>query len=447
MIQNSEVKYLDRYIGLNPTTIDIDDLGKGLDILVVIPAYKETFEDIDETIRSLVAAQQNYRGRAAVLLLLNYKDSDHTSIKLDAHNARKSLESTVYGILCLFATRELTGKKAGVGMARKILMDAALHYFYREDRDGIIVNLDADTSVSSAYFDAIDGFFASHDALDAASIHFEHRIPEPDDPQYAAIIQYELHLRYFVNMQRWMALPYAYQTVGSAMACRAYAYAKMGGMPQRQAGEDFYFIHKFTDTQKLGEIRTACVYPSPRPSDRVPFGTGKAVADMLKDSKADLKSYNPKSFMIIDRWIDFVLSGYPNGALMSGLPDEENGFKIMAGYLRHIKAEDMLREIRAHTASTAMFRKRFFQWFDAFQLMKCLHYLRDNGLADKPLDYCLEDLFRRLDLHLPKGQLQILLSLRSFDRSIDYQSQWSDGFISRESRISASFSTHQDSRE
>jgi hypothetical protein len=37
---------------------------------------------------------------------------------------------------------------------------------------------------------------------------------------------------------------YAYHTVGSAMAVKAYQYVKVGGMNRRQAGEDFYFIQK-----------------------------------------------------------------------------------------------------------------------------------------------------------------------------------------------------------
>lgn len=46
-------------------------------------------------------------------------------------------------------------------------------------------------------------------------------------------------------------------------------------MNQRKAGEDFYFLHKFSILDQLGEINVEIVLPLARSSDRVPFGTGK----------------------------------------------------------------------------------------------------------------------------------------------------------------------------
>ena len=37
-----------------------------------------------------------------------------------------------------------------------------------------------------------------------------------------------------------------------------------------------------------------------------------------------------------------------------------------------------MKEIRANTASEPAFRKRFFRWFDGFQVMKFLHHARDH---------------------------------------------------------------------
>ena len=60
---------------------------------------------------------------------------------------------------------------------------------------------------------------------------------------------------------------------------------RQGGMNKRQAGEDFYFLHKIIPLGHFGEINTTRVIPSPRPSDRVPFGTGRAVRDYLATHK------------------------------------------------------------------------------------------------------------------------------------------------------------------
>ena len=77
-------------------------------------------------------------------------------------------------------------------------------------------------------------------------------------------------------------LPYSYHTIGSAFAVTAKAYARQGGMNRRKAGEDFYFINKLIKGENFGEITNTTVFPSPRTSNRVPFGTGKAIVDALK---------------------------------------------------------------------------------------------------------------------------------------------------------------------
>ena len=80
-------------------------------------------------------------------------------------------------------------------------------------------------------------------------------------------------------------LPYSYHTIGSAFAVSASSYAKQGGMNRRKAGEDFYFISKLIKGEKFGEITKTKVIPSPRISDRVPFGTGRSIMKELTIKK------------------------------------------------------------------------------------------------------------------------------------------------------------------
>ena len=61
------------------------------------------------------------------------------------------------------------------------------------------------------------------------------------------------------------------------MAVRPEAYMKQGGMNRRKAGEDFYFLNKIMSLGGFGECAETTIYPSPRTSKRVPFGTGQAV--------------------------------------------------------------------------------------------------------------------------------------------------------------------------
>src|SRR5690606_11992981 len=123
---------------------------------------------------------------------------------------------------------------------------------------------------------------------------------------------YEIHLRYFIGMQRWAGFPHAFQTVGSSMAVRARIYCQIGGMNTRQAGEDFYFLHKIIERGKFSDLNTTTVYPSPRISDRVPFGTGQSMKEQLI-LNAKLTTYHPVAFMHFKRFIELIPLLYSSG--------------------------------------------------------------------------------------------------------------------------------------
>ena len=165
-------------------------------------------------------------------------------------------------------------------------MDLALERFKKIGYNGIIAGLDADTTVAENYLYEINHFFINTNNQ-AASIHFEHPINGYDYNQfnYEQIIYYELHLRYYKNALQYLELPFAFHTIGSAFALTAKAYARQGGMNRRKAGEDFYFINKLIKGEKFGEINKTMVVPSPRISERVPFGTGRAILDASKNKK------------------------------------------------------------------------------------------------------------------------------------------------------------------
>lgn len=283
----------------------------------------------------------------------------------------------------------LPPKHAGVGLARKIAMDEAARRLENAGvPGGVIACLDADSLVQPDYLRAIEQHYDQHPACPATGIYYEHPL-EGDDyaPEiYEAIARYELHLRYYVHALRRAGLTAATQTVGSAMAVRADAYQAQGGMNRRQAGEDFYFLHKFTPLDGFGEITSTTVIPSPRASHRVPFGTGKAVGDMLAGNA--FLTYSPAVFEDLkvfleqmDQW--FVLSGVAFGPQHQSAPAE---LECVLGalppavftFLEKEHFSEKLREIRRNTATPANFRKRFFRWFDPFLAMKYVHHARDH---------------------------------------------------------------------
>jgi glycosyltransferase involved in cell wall biosynthesis len=269
--------------------------------------------------------------------------------------------------------RSVKGKHAGVGLARKTGMDAAVINFNLLKRNGIIVCLDADCQVDSNYLIAIYDGMSKHPKALGCSIYFEHPLNGEHSNQ---IIDYELHLRYFIDIQKSINLPYAIQTVGSSMAVRSGAYAAYGGMNKRQAGEDFYFLQKFISVGGVFELNDTCVRPSDRSSSRVPFGTGKAIKDMLNQEEG-FYTYSMKSFEVIDRFLKKLDELYDSGVVSN--PRLNDLEPKLVEFLKSQDWDSKIEEIRKNTKNFESFKKRFFKWFNAFLLMKCLHYLRDNA--------------------------------------------------------------------
>lgn len=365
-----------------------------------------------DTLKSLDYAATKYTGSVSVMILINVKSWDSSDLKRESKGLYKEILDNKYSFDHYCFYHEMDGPSAGVGYARKLLMDAAFRSYHKFERDGLIINLDADTHVDCNYFLEIKRWFDDNPEMEAGSIAFSHRFDNDDAAFVKAIIDYESHLRYFINMQRLLNLPFAYQTIGSAMAVRSFAYAKMGGMPVRQAGEDFYFCHKYTKTYRLSDINGTVVYPSNRSSHRVPFGTGKAIGKSL--SEEPLKTYNPKSFEFLASWLYKVL-GWKSSIKMS----ENNG--LLTQYLQISNFEKEWERIKKHSASDRTMLKSFFNWFDAFRLMKYLHFMRDQGLEDIRIHGGMDYILKELKLPVNSNGLVNLEVLRQYDMKSDYR--------------------------
>jgi len=286
--------------------------------------------------------------------------------------------------------------EAGVGMARKILMDEAVGRFNKLDRPGgIVASMDADAVVQSNYLEALVQHFTPAGLVtDGCAVRFEHPLagnPFTDDefsPEiYNAITQYELHLRYYLQSVRFTGYPYAYHTVGSAFAVRSDIYCKEGGMNRRKGGEDFYFIQKMAQRGHFSQCNSTCVVPSPRPSDRVPFGTGPVVSKLLKSEEV-LKTYNPQPFVMLKKLFEEIMK---TGKL------NEKPSEPLRSFLEEQQFNNALEEIRSNSASPAAFRKRFWRWFNMFRILKFIHFARERGYPDIPVGEAASELLRMID--------------------------------------------------
>lgn len=333
-----------------------------------------------------------------------------------AEKLRETSRIRIHVLECM----DLPKKQAGVGLARKIGMDEACFRLEKvHNPGGVIACFDADSRCDKNYLVEVDAFFRRQPDLQACAIYFEHPLEGVDFPDevYSAIAEYELHLRYFIHAQRFAGFPFAYQTVGSSMAVRANAYQQQGGMNRRQAGEDFYFFHKFTPLGAVGELNTTRVIPSPRPSHRVPFGTGRAIREMLKTGEG-YKTYNPELFLHLRIFCRDV------PALFTDNEQEiEAQLQSWPPTLREFLQENdfvkSLHEIRAHSSRPETFQNRFFRWFNAFKLMKYLHFARERGFPDVPVAEAAGWLLSELEQEAEGiGTEGYLLKFRALSRGV-----------------------------
>ena len=408
--------YFDRF---NHREIELNSpVPSNLELIVVIPSHNEP--DLLGSLQSLKDAFVPNGFSVEVITVINHgvntdsdivKQNETTTIQANQFSLENNSESITFKTIEVF---DMPPKKAGVGLARKIGMDEALNRFSKINKDGIIVCFDADSLCESNYFEAIISHFKKHPKTPGCSIHFEHPLEGNSHTieEYNAIILYELHLRYYKNAQQYTGLPFVFHTIGSSMAVRASAYAKQGGMNKRKAGEDFYFLNKIIQLGNFTELNTTTVIPSPRISDRVPFGTGKAVGEIVSTDVGSLETYNFRIFVELKAFVSEVLINNKNlntsklNSLINQFIDvRELGLKI--------------GEIAKNANSEEAFIARFFKTFDAFWIMKYVHFSRDNFHEQVTVLAASNELLLELGvINQPlKTELEALIKFRSLDKN------------------------------
>ena len=130
-----------------------------------------------------------------------------------------------------------------------------------------------------------------------------------------------------------------------------------------------------------------CVFPSPRPSERVPFGTGPVVS-RLSAGGDSLRTYDPRPFGMLQELFQRI--DRPEG-LAGPWPEP------LQAFLKNQDFEGALAEIRNNSASAAAFKKRFWRWFNMFRIMKFVHFARERGFPDIPVGDAASELLRILD--------------------------------------------------
>ena len=387
---------------------------------VVIPSLAEALQ-LPQTLESLSHNPAELRDQVMILVVVNQRADASAAETADNLETLKMLPlwKQQFGLHNLFwvdATPSGTAlpAKQGVGQARKIGLDLALrHLDYAGDP--LLICLDADTVVQPDYLPAIIHHFA-HSPAGGASISYRHR-PAASLAGQSAIDRYELFLRSYILGLKLAGSPYAFHSVGSAMACRASAYVASGGMNRRLAGEDFYFLQQLHKTSGVAPLTGTVVHPSPRSSHRVPFGTGRAVGDMLNDGEQRFLFYQPIVFSIVSEWLACVKENSEADAsvLLCGAARIS---PVLHPFLEQAGFRDTWENLKKHNRAGEKLTAAFHSWFDGFRTMRLVHELSDQRYPRIEPETAVAPLLERAGVVSPDtvaAQLDMLRKMQESD--------------------------------
>lgn len=297
-------------------------------------------------------------------------------------------------------------RKQGVGLARKIGCDLAARIYQMGYLSSEWLHLtDADAQLPENYFALLPA-----QGYSAAVYQFQHIMadgapsPPSPEPAYFATLWYELALRYYILGLAWAGSPYAWPTIGSALAVQVIAYCQARGMPKKAAGEDFYLLNKLSKLGAIYHANEQTVRIEARLSARVPFGTGPSVHKILalEQPATQYRYYHPQTFVGLKAWLDLIpqlwAKRHQGEALLASLPEP-----VRAG-LYSLKVGDLLTHLQTQTHNAEAGQRAAHHWFDAFRTLKLIHFLQKH-FPDQPLAQSIEHTDFAAPLRVPLAKL------------------------------------------
>ena len=324
---------------------------------MVIPACDE-LEHFEKTRSSLLALDGIEN--AVVLFVVNHPENASQQV-IEANQQLCSLldKTPFYRIEAGVLTQ-------GAGEARRLGFDAVIAALPPEQLNGtVLYSFDADTVAEKEYFTKVRRAFAEK-KQGAVSIGVRHQAGATPAEENA-IREYERYMDHYVDRLREAGSPYAFHTIGSAFAVRADIYVRCGGMRLRQAGEDFYFLQAVSKIAPVTELTEKLVHPSARLSHRVPFGTGRAVEQLLNGEP--LNEIPDTPFAVLKAVLSAAHSGKTE--FFEEFPSEAKPF------FEALKFQESWGRIVKNTPH-AQLPEAFDRWFDGLQTLRFLHFLQEN---------------------------------------------------------------------
>jgi len=338
--------------------------------LVAIPCCNE-LETLPQTLKSLEVSARQCDRQILVIVNVNQRGSVSKDENLATLKWLEKRETSLPLAWLDHVSDDLTyPEKFGVGLARHQACGVGLKFIDDEDP---VISLDADSPVKANYFAAIFDYLAKHRKFQAGHVNFQHRhCAGPAEKQ--AIKVYERHLKRHRQKLAEAGSPHAWYAIGSTIVCTKSAYIKAGGYScRRMAGEDFYLLQQLAKVGcKIEMMDEPMVFPSDRISDRVPFGTGKAVGDIV--SSGQWPSYHDDCYRDLGQLLKIVEANL-NGCTSTIL---ENLPPTCRTWMEARKFADVWPRLKSNSRDEVMLLTRFHEWLDAFQTLKLIHYLSDH---------------------------------------------------------------------
>ena len=246
-----------------------------------------------------------------------------------------------------------TGKKKGVGWARKLLFERIME---EHPADELVVSLDADTDFDSNYLQAVVDTMNAHPDHSAFSVPYYHPLSHHEALD-RPMLRYECYMRHYLT------------ALGSAIVFPLWAYRRVGGITPLQGGEDFYLLQKFAKTghlvsQFVEPYRTQgmVVRPQGRISSRVPFGTGPAIAKGIAAMEESYPFYSPEGFAAVKATYD----------LFPALYDADIDTPMTPFLCQQLATHDLWSPLRANFKSRHLFVHACAERVDGLRILQYL---------------------------------------------------------------------------
>lgn len=352
---------LERYLSRYGSVAALPNLRRRYRYVLTIPAFDEPTDFLDS-----VLASSDEDG-VVVAVTVNVPETADVAARERTADLTQALKAYP-DVIVIDRVAEPIPRRQGVGLARKLAADLAAALIHRGDvHCPVIFMTDADAMLPPGYFAA-----ASSLTTGTALYPFRHRSNDPDLQRKADT--YELHLMHYVDGLDRAGSPYAFQTLGSTIAIHADTYARVRGIPRRNAAEDFYLLNKAAKVDPVIGLATPEITIAARPSHRVPFGTGPAL-DAIPDDIEQFVSYPDQAFdellQTLRAMTDWSLRGEP-----LRLPDAPFSRLTRLGW-------NPDRVGRAHAQGPRRLRACL-EWFDGFRTMRLVR-MAAREIGERPL--------------------------------------------------------------